>query len=357
LVIALVPGLFAAPDGLSESVGSLLQKSEQASRWWNYNSALDYCNQAITIDTNDAAPFLVRAMVYERLGQVQKAEMDFDKAVFLAKDIRTQILAYEDRGSFFASNTNIEKAVDDYSRLIDINPKFAPVYVWRAGLYDFQKRYDRAIVDCNMALLLNPDAPEAYRCKANTYACLQDWDRAIATYTEALQHDTNHIWIFEGRAQAFYSKKAYPQAVADFDKLVSLQPTNPSALSSRGLCRSYTGDFRGGMEDCRKSIQLNTNFPPAYNNLAWLLATTPKSKLRNGQKAVDYATKACELTSWKNAYCLGTLAAAYAEAGDYSQAVKWENNCILAGLPQEEMEQAQKQLDLFEHKKPYHWSK
>ena len=52
-------------------------------------------------------------------------------------------------------------------------------------------------------------------------------------------------------------------------------------------------------------------------------ATCPEEKHRNGQQAVEYATKACELTAWKNAPYLGTLAAAYAEAGDFAKAVQF----------------------------------
>jgi hypothetical protein len=93
------------------------------------------------------------------------------------------------------------------------------------------------------------------------------------------------------------------------------------------------------------------------NNLAWLLATAPKSKMRDGQKAVEYAKRACDLDSWKNAYYLGTLAAANAEVGNFDEAVKWERKCIIIGLPEKEMQQARRELNLFENKKPYHADK
>jgi hypothetical protein len=83
----------------------------------------------------------------------------------------------------------------------------------------------------------------------------------------------------------------------------------------------------------------------------------PDAKLRDGQRALLYAKRACDLTEWKNPYCLGTLAVAYAETGNFDEAVKWEQKCIEAGLPENELKQARQELDLFNQKKPYHAEK
>jgi len=78
----------------------------------------------------------------------------------------------------------------------------------------------------------------------------------------------------------------------------------------------------------QSAIQLNPQYLPASNDLAWLLACCPESEFRNGSKSVDLASQICELTDWKNYVYLATLAAAYAETGNFDSAVIWLQNAI-----------------------------
>jgi hypothetical protein len=68
-------------------------------------------------------------------------------------------------------------------------------------------------------------------------------------------------------------------------------------------------------------LTANPDLVPALNNLAWLLATAADSRLRDGKRAVQLSEHACRLSEWHSAFLMGTLAAAYAEAGQFPQAV------------------------------------
>lgn len=81
--------------------------------------------------------------------------------------------------------------------------------------------------------------------------------------------------------------------------------------------------------------------------------------MRDGKKAVEYARTACELTQWKDVALLDTLAAAYAEAGEFDEAIKWQEKALnspdLASRfgGEAELEKARLRLKLYQERKPY----
>ena len=97
--------------------------------------------------------------------------------------------------------------------------------------------------------------------------------------------------------------------------------------------------------------------PTAYaamNLLAWLLATCPDDHMRDGKRAVELATKACELSKWKRYACVDTLAAAYAESRDFEQAVKYQKQAAaMDGIPEINRTNVLNRIELYLQHKPY----
>jgi Flp pilus assembly protein TadD len=114
-------------------------------------------------------------------------------------------------------------------------------------------------------------------------------------------------------------------------------------------------NFDNAFKDVEKAVSLNQTNSQALNAFAWILATCPGDSIRDGKKAVEYATKACELSKWKEWNCIGTLAAAYAEAGDFESAIKYEKQAInTEGISEDAIKGEQRRLKLFEQQKPTH---
>ena len=109
-------------------------------------------------------------------------------------------------------------------------------------------------------------------------------------------------------------------------------------------------------EEHSDTVRALNSLAYTLNNLAWLQATSPRAELRDGAKAIDNATKACELTEWKKAIYVDTLAAAYAEAGDFDSAVKWQKKAVDL-LPEDVSAESrvdyESRLKLYKSGKPY----
>ena len=88
------------------------------------------------------------------------------------------------------------------------------------------------------------------------------------------------------------------------------------------------------------------------NELAWLLSTCPDAKVRDGEKAVELATKVCELTKWKSIWYFDTLAAAYAETGNFEKAVDYQKRALKDSILAKDKE-ALARLRLYEQEKPF----
>src|SRR5262249_39806552 len=107
----------------------------------------------------------------------------------------------------------------------------------------------------------------------------------------------------------------------------------------------------------KEAIRLKPDWPDALNDLAWLFATYPRAELRNGPQAVELAERACKLTHFKEARFVGTLDAAYAEAGRFPEAIataEQAKNLALAAGDKRIADLADERLKLYRSGLPFH---
>ncbi|MGC8830777.1 MAG: tetratricopeptide repeat protein [Verrucomicrobiia bacterium] len=135
-----------------------------------------------------------------------------------------------------------------------------------------------------------------------------------------------------------------------------MNPGDPELQYMLGYLYSANKSPREAIEHYKRCIELNPEHPAALNNLAWLLATLTDDSLRDGKRAVEYALKANALTGGRNVIILGTLAAAYAEAGRFDEAVKTAQIAIQLAIEKDEkelIEKNKKLLNLYLQSRPY----
>ena len=181
----------------------------------------------------------------------------------------------------------------DEQRIADLPPELM-ANLRRAVAALEARKPKEALVDLQVVQRAMPES----RLLRLLMATCQTMDRQHAaanlTLTRLLEEFPQDVAIRELRAQNFNEQGQHAQAVLDYAQVLMHDPDNQGAL----------------------------------NDLAWLLATSPQSPIRNGTKAVELATKACARSDYKVPHQLSTLAAAYAEKGDFEQALEWSSRAF-----------------------------
>ena len=171
------------------------------------------------------------------------------------------------------------------------------------------------------------DLSVAFSNRGSVWHRIGEPDQALHDYDMAIHLSSKRPLTYYGRGIIWLEKKEYDRAIADFTDCIKLAP-NDKAFYLRAKAWLAKKDFGCTIEDLSSAIRINSKQVSAYNDLAWLLATCPDDRYRNGHRALELARKAVELDGTKNPYLLDTLAAALAQVGRFDEAIKTEETAI-----------------------------
>jgi len=213
--------------------------------------------------------------------------------------------------------------------------------------------FDKALADEDEAIRLDSRFTAAYLGRALVWEGKGEFDKALADYDEALRLDPKSAKVYSGRSFVWTEKGEFDKALADANEALRLDPRCDDAYLARGNAWRSKGDFDKAIADNSEAIQIQPRNSVAYNNRAVIWATCPDEKYRDAKRALESATRACELTDWNEGVALRTLAAAYAESGDFEAAVKWQEKSIELCTQEKDREKGRTRLQLYRASKPY----
>ncbi len=248
-----------------------------------------------------------------------------------------------------------KEAITNFTEAIRGNPKDALAYQYRGAAFILSGNYDNAVNDFTRALQINPTNSEAMCNRASAYRCKRDFDSAINDLNDALRLNPTNDIVYKSRADSYSEKREFDKAITDWNEGLRLGPNDAESLAARGWAYFMTSQFNKAVQDYRQAMQVDPQNARGYNGLGWLRATCPSAEMRSGKEAVELATKACELTNWNRWDWIDTLAAAFAEAEDFKNAIKYEKQAMeMSSVTEPYRKEMQRCLSLYEQQKPNH---
>jgi tetratricopeptide (TPR) repeat protein len=260
---------------------------------------------------------------------------------------------YFRRGIARERNGDPAGALLDYNEAVRRDPAVPAVWSNRAAAWLAAREYDKAVQDYTEAIRLNPRDATAHFNRGTVWAELKEYDKAVGDFDAALGLNPRYPAALQNRAVCRHSRKEYDTALRDLDEALRLDPRYALACRTRGFVWRAKGEYARAVEDFDAALRLDPGDAAAANAKAWLLATCPDAKFRNGRRAVDLARQASDSTGGKNAEYLDTLAAAHAEAGEFAEAVRLQRRVLDDAGDMKDHGEARKRLTLYEAGTPY----
>lgn len=300
------------PEG-QYNLGTVLMKEGRL------DEAAAHLAAALTNNPNFSRAHINLGNVLFRQGRMDEAAAHYYTAVALSPD---DARAHYNLGTFLLAQSKTDEAVKHLSEAVRLQPDNGEIHANLAVALMRQGRAGEAITHFSEAVRFNPDNAETH---FNLGLALLEQNRsaeAATHFSEALRLKPGEAKTHYRLAQALERQRKTSESIAQY----------------------------------REAIRLRNNYPAALNELARILSSDPDSKLRGGEEAVRLAQQACELTRYEQAAMVLTLAAAYAEAGRFPDAIanaQKAHDLALAAGQKDVVTKAEEMLKLFQSSRPF----
>jgi tetratricopeptide (TPR) repeat protein len=269
--------------------------------------------------------YRIRAILYRMEGKEDEALADLNKALALQPNDPSSLLQ---RAEISVFRGDIKAGKLDLKSASDLDPAIAnsdqALFV-RCLIAVEEKRMADAINDMKTLVSRDPANVARQEQLARLYVQDERPRKAIDVYSVILDRDPNNEGVLRLRGDAWLSVGDHSAAIADYERALTLV----NELS----------------DERKQAVQ---DLPGILNNLAWVLSTSPNDAIRNGKRAIELGAEAAKLTEYKQAHILSTLAAGYAENGDFEKAIEWSNKAVELGAEENpQLDQLKQELESY----------
>lgn len=212
-------------------------------------------------DTSDLIELYLAAKDLSFKGKIDEAIEVYSRILEIDSN---QLKALKSRAKLYDENSCFLKAVEDYNRVIKIDPYDPEVYHERANsLFQITGREIESLDDYNKSISLDPENLRTYNNRGRTLKALNRIDEAIIDFDHVINeatkglpnsYDKDRLYYFRGWAKM--KKDLFHEAINDFNKALEINPIYTEALDSRKDCVYILGDYNEVIKDCDKLIKI-----------------------------------------------------------------------------------------------------
>ena len=231
---------------------------------------------------NPAKQISDRGLEYAAEGKFTEARDEFEKALkidafyeparrslkiiedVIDQKIKAETAFHLFRGAVYHNRGQLIKAIAEYNKAIEINPKYAPVFNNRGFAHIGKGEYDQAISDFNKAIEINPKFAMAYNNRGYAYGVKGEYDQAISDSNKAIELNPKLAMAYNNRGLAYLNKDQHDQAISDCNKALEVNPRDAMAYNIRAVAYFFKREFDKSWDDVYKAQNLGYPVRPEF---------------------------------------------------------------------------------------------
>jgi protein O-mannosyl-transferase len=292
-------------------------------------------------------------IAFRQIGQMDEAFAHFKRALEINPDYAD---THYNFGNALLQVGRVDEAIIQFQKALKLKPDYVSAYNNLGDAFKKTKRIDEATSCFKHALEIDPDSFEAGFNLGTILMQIGRTADAIPCLQRAVEINPAHADAHNNLGLAFLQSGRVDEACTHFQKALELKPDLAQAHLGLGMAFLQKGRVNEAVTHYQKALAIQPRNIGLLNRLAWVLATAPEFSLRDGNRAVELARQANQLSGGENPAVLQTLAAAYAESGRFAEAIATVQQALQLAVVQSNLPMADAlhaQIGLYQAGSPF----
>jgi tetratricopeptide (TPR) repeat protein len=325
--------LATAPTCATAIVG--LGKVAMAER--DYSAAVEQFEKALKLQPGATAVHYSLAMAYRGLGDLDQAKAHLAKRGEDASRVADPLIAelprlrigarfHENRGLAAGKTGQLEAAIKELRKAVEVDPNVVSTRVNLGTALTLAGQPEAAMEQYRAALRLQPNFAQAYYNLAVVLGQQGNGEAAIKEFRQAVELDPQYVNASLGLAEQLLRESDYRGAAEQYAQAVKIDPRHQAARRAEAVSLARAGDYAAARTRFEEARRVLPKSMIVAHGMARLLAAAPDAKVRDGQRALPLALAVFQTR--KSTKHAATVAMAYAEVGQFEEAIRWQKQAV-----------------------------